>query len=604
MFFFVLLIKLFIIIQPVYNKLTNEVNGIKLHADISAELNIPIKVPLSPLIYNKVNIRIPPNLNYSFLCFQGHSLYKKVVTSFFPYSKYGYENNASDSGIIKMISSTHGSSVSTYIGIDSNQSEVVEGWLIAVASKPLSPIPGGCCLTCALLIDPNIHINYDLMHTKIVFERASKYSQNTFDPPNCDASDKPDTYLLTYDIYYYYLESNDFTTNGFFNALSKMSNPYDIKKNGIWLKMFTGDQKLSLQVRTIIGHGIIFNIIVTDKSSGLFSSYVPAVTYGCKLLLSDNSECVRRSIFELILLIILAIFGIFLCFAGYKYYRVLLFTCGTLLFWMISDILIANLVVEIGFKDLIIISSLWSMLGGALLLFIHLFRKCIYITLLGINVVLGILLSSIVFYTPFGAMNLWFEINNFCIAFASISIFISLVMLFFPKVSCYFCSSLLGSYLVILLANYFLHSNLHFIIQNVILRLIDYKQGTIFLHPPYQEQEFMLSVVWSCLFLIGVVVQYCTTKKLQFNFHPKCAPIQKPLHKTISGNSSFNEQTSLLRNEQPAPRAYSGNENNFDSPPDYPHSSFSGSQPPVNPYWNEETSQPSYHPVKPFTQVV
>ncbi|XP_065663953.1 transmembrane 7 superfamily member 3 isoform X2 [Hydra vulgaris] len=596
-FFFVIQV---IINQYVDNQLVSERNGIQI------ELNIPYRVLLSsPLAYHKVNTHIHPKVNYSFMSFQAHTLCEKVVTSFLPYSKYGYENNASDSGIIQMVDNT---SVTTYIGIDSNKSEFVEVWLIAIAYKVLSPIPGGCCLTCALNIDPNIHISYDSIQTLLVFERASKSYENTLDPPKCDDSDFPDSYSLTYDVYYLYLESKDYTKEGLYNAISRMTSPLDIKKHGTWLTQITGGHKLALHVQTVFGYGIVFNVIVSDQSHGLFSAYIPAVTYGCKLTLSDFSACIYKSTYGLVLLVILAIFGVVLCFAGFKYFHLFLFTCGTLLFWIISVILIANIVGKIDFKDLLVISSLWSILGGAFFLFLNIFRKCIFISLLCVNIILALIVTSILFYTPFGGMDLWVQTNNFCIAFASIVTFITLVMLFFPKTSCYLCSSIIGSYLVILFANYFLQSSLHFIVQNVMLRLIDYKISINFLNPPFQKNELILVVIWFCLFIIGFFVQCYTTKKLPFNRHPVVSSIPKKSKntKTISLN---NERTPLCKNEQPVSRSYSTSS----PPPDYfqgcstapfqtnaYQNPSDGVQSPVNPYWNQVSSfQPLQYPVNP-----
>ena len=99
----------------------------------------------------------------------------------------------------------------------------------------LAPVPGGCCLTCTMEIDPNIVITRKQYYKSVLsFSLANIYDYNNSD---CSGqiqfgSKPPDHYRLQYSIYQYFLEEGNLKNDELFDGLSKMLTPAEVKENG------------------------------------------------------------------------------------------------------------------------------------------------------------------------------------------------------------------------------------------------------------------------------------------------------------------------------------------------------------------------------------
>ena len=348
---------------------------------------------------------------------QIHSKYKTVVVSEKSTSQYGHENNATNSGIVSMISGTS-PLLSTFIG--ANASGTVDASFLAIPSSQFSPVPGACCLTCALEIDPNIHITYDSVKTYVTFPRASKIWNVAASEPKCDNKEYPATFYLVYDVYYYYLQENDYSDEELFNGLWKMSTPDNIKQYGKHLLSLVGASELKFSTETVSSQGIIFNVIVTDPSYGSSSAYVPVATYACNF---EKNECNSLgSTTLLIYSIIFAIIGLIMCFAGFKLLRALVFMSGVAFYWFILYVLFIQFIPQWSTDEILIVSSACSLIGGAFILLVFAFKKFVMISLLNICFTYGMFIAAILFYTPFGYLSAWNTRYQFILGFCCITL--------------------------------------------------------------------------------------------------------------------------------------------------------------------------------------
>ena len=95
-----------------------------------------------------------------------------------------------------------------------------------------APIPGGCCLTCTMQMDPNLVITSKQYYkSSLSFPLANVYDYNTSDCSGQRGSN-PHHYRLHYAIYQYFLEEGNLKNDELFDGISKMLTPAKVKENG------------------------------------------------------------------------------------------------------------------------------------------------------------------------------------------------------------------------------------------------------------------------------------------------------------------------------------------------------------------------------------
>ena len=96
----------------------------------------------------------------------------------------------------------------------------------------LAPIPGGCCLTCSLEVDPNLIISSKRYYKSILtFSLANVYGYET---SLCSGKTHhpPDHYRLQYTVYQYFLEEGNLNDGELFDGLTKMLTPDAVRQHG------------------------------------------------------------------------------------------------------------------------------------------------------------------------------------------------------------------------------------------------------------------------------------------------------------------------------------------------------------------------------------
>lgn len=463
--------------------------------------------------------------HYDFVILQAHSQYRNNTVSIQQYTEYGKSYESLHSGLIKRKQNTKNNMV---IYIKSSDYDNVKSLLMAVPVSRNYPIPGGCCLTCALENDPNLHVSYDRYRTVLRFQRASKY-YSSITSPDCDRSEKPATYDLVYNVYFMYLKENDYSEKNLFNSLYEMSTPKGIKSKGTLLTTLESKSSLVVQLETASAQGIIFNVIVTDKSSGsdLETAYVPTALYACNFTspkgIPDSCNA-KGSTTVLVFCLTFGALGFLLSIAGFKLFRLFIFSCGTGFYWFLIFIIMSRYL-TLAYENpngTLIVSFMLAILGGGFTLFLYAYTKSFYfIVVPKLCLFFGFFISSIIFYTPFGQLEIWQVDYQFILGFSSISLLFSFVGLFYPKAMCYLSSSMMGSYALIMIPNYFLRANMQYIILTVVNHVIIPKFGYLYLHRIYSTNEYILTGAWALAFLLGFIIQYYTTKDQKFYYSGK-----------------------------------------------------------------------------------
>lgn len=463
---------------------------------------------------------------FDFLILQAHSQYRNNTISTQQYTKYGKSYESLHSGLIKRKQNNFDKNMVIYV--KSSDYDYLKALLMAVPVSRNHPIPGGCCLTCALENDPNLYVSYDRYKTILRFQRASRYYSSRTSP-DCDRSEKPGTYDLIYSVYFMYLKENDYSEENLFNSLYDMSTPEGIKSKGTLLITLESKSTLFVELETVFAQGIVFNVIVTDKSSGsdLETAYVPTALYACSFTSSNNSpdNCnVRGSTTVLVFSLVFGVLGFVLSIAGFKLFRLYVFSCGTGFYWFLIFIIMSRFL-NPAYENpngTLIVSFMLAILGGGFTLFLYAFTRSFYfIVVPKLCLFYGFFISSILFYTPFGQLEIWHADYQFILGFTFIGLMFSLIGLCHPKAMCYLSSSMMGSYALIMVPNYFLRANMQYIILTVVNHVIIPKFGYLYFHRIYSTNEYMLTGAWVLAFLLGFIIQYCATKDEKFYYSGK-----------------------------------------------------------------------------------
>ena len=274
-----------------------------------------------------------------------------------------------------------------------------------------------------------------------------------------------------------------------------------------------------------------------NMTDDLFMSvYTPTVTYACSLSGEQGKpDCynLSQSPLFIVFLILGGVSGLFLALFGHRFFRMqfvvlswLAFTC---LIYLLLSMECASL-----FSDTSLIIT--SVLGGFFLascvyLFWYWFDALTSILILNSSI-LGALMAAFLLATPLGNLTLLQNNFNYLMCFVCTLLTFPVVFLLYGRFLSITCSSVVGSYFVLLVVDYFIGTDLNEIVDNV------YKRATIPLFATSYEGSIfstsnfngcvnfnlnvMMASLWLGLSLVfGLIQHYYTGFNLDLPISPK-----------------------------------------------------------------------------------
>lgn len=376
--------------------------------------------------------------------------------------------------------------------------------LTIVLKKILDPIPGGCNLEFPVEISPFLRIIYNRMETLLEYQHANiGYERNQL-PPSCSIAATE----LSYDIYVYFLDENDFNEESYFKALVKMTDLNSIYSNAKKISPFEISPKTRISFMSYPGQGVIYNIIVHYKKNITYeAAYIPAVTYGCNFSSKIDGCGHLTSTLAKIFMIIFAIFGFILCLFGHHMQNTATFFFGFLASALISFILITKYTnLETTSRDSITLSCgiVWGLLCILLWNCLHIHSP---IKLMR-NLVFGFLLAAIFYFTPLGDFQILRNDINYWLLFSCMMLLATIILLPYSKLSSILTTSVVGSYVFIVAIDRFIHTTLSYIVLNIIKRALYENLNFASNAFPFQEKDIILVSVWGGFALFGISFQY------------------------------------------------------------------------------------------------
>lgn len=487
-----------------------------------------------------------PDLVTYIIC-QAHTQYHNITLSTIPMIKVGTSVNGSNIGVV-LERKQRQSQADCYL--TSHHNYTINVLIYFMYLNYNDPLPGGCNLEFNLENDPNIHIQYTTHATTIQFQWG-----NVGQPPGSSCELPNFQNQLEYEIYVAYLTENDFSESTYFTVVKSVLSTEQITRYGKKLKTIrnNGRTKSQLLIGSYVGQGAIYSVVVKQQDptgAVTMASYIPMVTYACNL--NKSGDCVETDVIWKIYSVIGGVVGLFLCFFGHRYFKTELFIGGFMAVFLVSYILL-NLFTSLSTAESVILSTVFGVVGGGLWLMFWWAYGLHVISVLLFALVGGYLVSSIIFFTPFGNLEYWIRSFNYGMTFVSGVLLLPVILLSFTKLLNILTCAFVGGYLSVLLVDTFLNTGLKYIIVNSFRHAVIDGYLNVIVSSPFLTVDIVLACMWGLLFVSGTTFQLYREKgRPDFPPCPRKVRAQQRLRADNVNRTDCvtNEEEPLLREER------------------------------------------------------
>ncbi|XP_057381438.1 transmembrane 7 superfamily member 3-like [Daphnia carinata] len=413
-----------------------------------------------------------------------------------------------------------------------------------------APIPGGCNLEFEMPVSPWLRVSYNHSMVDVDHELAALPSNQGVFP--CESES------LHYEVFHYYLSQRDFTEESFFDAIRLLRTVNGAHEFGREIRSFGFTPTTRSPFSLYPGVGQAFAVTVTYMGDASryapTAAYIPSFTYGCDLSVEGDCQTLN-STYAKVLCALSIFIGLLIAFAGHRYFQFEMILAGFLTFSSVSYILLINHF-DPDVTGMAAGTSVMGLLGGLLWWFVWWFWGIPALSVLPVVLMLGFLMSSILFYLPISFEFLTNDFN-FWSAFCCCWLVLPVVFVTFTRLGNIVSCAVIGSYAVIVPIDHYIGSSLKYIVINVVRRATVNGFGRAVLDPPYQDNDMILTLAWIGLTISGATFQYLRERRRP-PFSPP-ADIWRPLRWTrLGGTSTRSEYTPLVMNSADDPSPHYG----------------------------------------------
>ncbi|XP_017341134.1 transmembrane 7 superfamily member 3 isoform X2 [Ictalurus punctatus] len=433
-----------------------------------------VSIPVNGSV--EVNVsRIPAEV--AFVTLQFHTQHRNATMSYTRVPAYGSAVTTVDSGLLFPLSPAQ-SSLSCFLLAPDGDS--VAGIAVILPYSSTDPVPGACNLEFPLEIDPNIYLLYNLYETIIRFAPANIGYARGVSPPLCDVeTDLSSRWRLEYDVYQYFLPENDLSERSLLSGVETVAGAPSMLQNGRKLMTLSSRDKTLVSFNSIPGQGVIYSVIVRDPVYNSSASYVPVHTYACSFTSAVDGCITLGRTSSKVFFTITGLAGLLVCFLGHRFFKCVRLALTTL----------------IGVVGGVVLVMTWWRFGSVM--------ACVVVA----GLILGFLISSIVFFTPFGDLSVFHEDVAFWVTFSGIVLVVPLFFTRWPRVGNILTCGVVGGYMVVLAVNAYVYTSLSYITLDVLKRFLNENFSRAFISVPLQTTDFILIGVWVLLGVSGITVQ-------------------------------------------------------------------------------------------------
>ncbi|KAJ0172636.1 hypothetical protein K1T71_011775 [Dendrolimus kikuchii] len=387
------------------------------------------------------------------------------------------------------------------------------------------PIPGGCCLESHFQTCPSMMIQERNMYRYIDVAPSQRENDTS-----CVQTDNVEIIFRIK-----YLPERNYDADSYFDAIRTMMTPRGFKNEK---KIPNSVLANRCMLSAYPGTGAIYVAIANDVYTGAYSVYVPTYSYGCSPL---NNDCdLLDDVLSEFTCAILLFIGVFLCYFGHRFFKTEMFLMGLMVGATLTYIFITS-TTDIDQSALLAASVISGIFFGAIWLMLWWFYAIPLISVLLPSINLGILCAAVLNYAAIDNFpTLMIEVN-FWLAFLFVVLATAGLLLSVTFYANILCCAILGSYAAIYPIDYYLGSNLKYIMINILRRATVKLFRKANLLPIFQWRDALALTLWILLFTTGVAYQYYTSLgKPPFPPPPRSTRPEPPGYGTISRRNERN----------------------------------------------------------------
>ncbi|XP_036432546.1 transmembrane 7 superfamily member 3 [Colossoma macropomum] len=460
-----------------------------------------VSVPVNGSVQAVVS-RIPAEV--AFITLQFHTQHRNATLSFRSVPVYGSSLTAVDSGLLFPLLSSQ-SSLSCYLLAPDGDPVAGTGVLLPYTST--DPVPGACNLEFPLENDPNIYLRYNLFETVIRFAPANIGHARDVSPPACDVDTGFSTrWRLEYDVYQYFLPENDLSEQSLISGIERVASVSSMVENGRKLMTLSSKDHTELSFNSIPGQGVIYSIVVRDPVSNTSASYIPVHTYACSFASVLDGCTTLGRISTKVFFTITGLAGLFVCFLGHRFFKCELFCMGFAFGAFFFFVLITR-TTTLDYNIRLTLTAVIGVVGGVILVMTWWRFGSVMACVVVVGLILGFLVSSIVFFTPLGDLAVFRNDVVFWVTFSCIVLIVPLFFIRWPREGNITTCGVVGAYTVVLAVNAYTYTSLSYITLDILKRFLNNNFSRAFISVPLQNIDFVMITVWVVLAVSGIVVQ-------------------------------------------------------------------------------------------------
>lgn len=447
--------------------------------------------------------RILPEV--AFITLQLHTQHRNATLSYTRNPGPGSSVTAVDSGLLSPLQPSQ-TSLSMFLFSSDVDPVLATGVILPYSST--DPVPGACNMEFNLEIDPNIYIHYNLYETTIRFAPANIGYERGGAPPPCDTSQGPETrWRLVYDIYQYFLLENDLSEQSLFTGIQAVADIQGMTQNGKQVMTLTSADRTVAVFSSIPGQGVVYAIIVRDPLMNTSASYVPVHTYACSFASALDGCQTLGKVSTKVFFTIAGLAGLFVCFFGHRFFKWELFCMGFSFAAFFFFVLITR-TTALEYDMRLALTAVIGVVGGVILVMSWWRFGSVMTCVIVVGLMLGFLVSSMVFFTPLGDLSVFRRSETFFwLTFCCIMIIVPFFFVRWPREGNIITCGVVGAYAVILAVNAYVYTSMSYITLNILKRFLNDNFNAAFTDVPFQTIDFIMITVWVVLGVSGIVLQ-------------------------------------------------------------------------------------------------
>ncbi|XP_051546539.1 transmembrane 7 superfamily member 3-like isoform X2 [Myxocyprinus asiaticus] len=486
-----------------------------------------VSVPVNGTVQVVIS-RIPPDV--SFITLQFHTPHRNVTLSYTQAPVYGQSVTAADAGLLSALLPNQ-STLSWFLQTPDGNSVAGIGVMLPYMSA--DPVPGACNQEFPLDIDPNIYLQYNLFETTISFAPANIGYTRGGTPPACDVgTDASTRWRLVYDVYQFFLPEGDQSEQSLISGVERVANVENIQDNSRKVMSLSSHDQTQLSFNSLPGQGVIFSVVVRDPVFNTSASYIPVHTYACSFNSTLDGCSTLGRVSTKVFFTVIGVAGLFVCFLGHRFFKCELFCMGFAFMAFFFFVLITS-TTALEYNIRLALTAVMGVVGGVVLVMSWWRFGSVMVCVLVVGLILGFLVSSIVFFTPLGDLPVFHNDVVFWVVFTCIMVVVPLFFIRWPRevrytsykihsalqihtdVCAYVCvfqgnittCGVVGAYVVVLTVNAYTYTSLSYITLDVLKRFLNHNFSRAFISVPLQDIDFIMITLWVVLGISGIVVQ-------------------------------------------------------------------------------------------------